>query len=303
VSDQPGWRARAERAAGGVQLAILRRGLCRAARLVPGVLAGPGPHIAYLARDGADTPLVCVHGFGGDKETWLLWAPWLPRRLPLLLVDLPGHGRSGAIDGSAAGARAQAEALLRLLDARGIDRAILVGNSMGGGVALRLARSWPDRVKALVLVASVGPDVVENQFLRDLRAGRNDLIPQGREGHEALARLALEKPPRVPRAIMSHVIATRAAAAPQLQTVWHGWLAAAGQDGIGVPTDVDVIAQPALLVHGARDRVVDVGTAKRLAARMPAAELVVLPGVGHAPQMEEPRRLARLVARFVAGRS
>jgi abhydrolase domain-containing protein 6 len=290
------WRDRLELASGRTQLAALRRGLSGLAGLAPAVIAG-APPIATLGRDGRGAPLVCLHGFGGDKETWLLAAPWLPRRRGVVLIDLPGHGRSGAIAAGAAGARAQAEAVLRVLDARGIDRAVLCGNSMGGGIALHLARWCPDRVRALVLVASVGPDMVENQFVRDLRAGKNELIPDGDEGAEALTRLVLEKPPRVPRAISRHVIAERARARPQLETVWQGWSAAHGE----IPRDVEAIGQPALIIHGACDRVIDLGTAQALAARLPAARLVVLDGIGHAPQLEAPRRLARIVGDFLTG--
>jgi abhydrolase domain-containing protein 6 len=289
------WRDRLELASGRTQLAALRRGLSGVSGLAAGTVAG-APPIATLARDGRGAPLVCLHGFGGDKETWLLSAPWLPRRRGLVLIDLPGHGRSGPIDAGAAGARAQAEAVLRVLDARGIDRAVLCGNSMGGGIALHLARWTPDRVRALVLVASVGPDMVENQFVRDLRSGKNELIPDGDEGAAALTRLVLEKPPRVPRAISRHVVAERARARPQLEQVWAGWAAAQTE----IPDDLEAIAQPALIVHGACDRVIDVGTGRLLAARLPAGRLVVLDGIGHAPQLEAPRQLARIVGDFLA---
>jgi pimeloyl-ACP methyl ester carboxylesterase len=212
-----------------------------------------------------------------------------------VLVDLPGHGGSGPIDDSAAGARAQAEAVLRVLDQRAIDRAVLCGNSMGGGIALRLARWYPDRVRALILVASVGPDMIENQFIRDLRSGKNDLIPDDERSADALTRLVLEKPPRVPRAISRHVIAERARARPQLECVWRGWAQAHDE----IPTDLEAIPQPALVVHGACDRVIDLETGRRLVARLPAARLIVLDGIGHAPQLESPRRLARIVAGFL----
>ena len=79
----------------------------------------------------------------------------------------------------AASIRHHAEAVLRVLDHAGVDRAIVCGNSMGGGVALRLAASWPDRVAGLVLVASIGRDIHEGAA-RAWVDGDNPLIPRER---------------------------------------------------------------------------------------------------------------------------
>ena len=291
-------RERLELATGRAQLLLLRRALCAATGLRPGVARIAGCDVAYLHRPGrGGTPLVCIHGFGGDKETWLLAAPWMSRRRPLLLIDLPGHGASGDIAEAAASARAQAEVVRALLDRLGLDRVILCGNSMGGGVSLRLARSWPERVRGLILIGSTAPEYVENDFVRRIKAGGdNDLIPDGEAGQERLTRLVLEKPPRVPRALQRYVVRERALARPRLERVWRGWGAAAGDDAL--PRDVEAIRHPALVVHGERDRVIDVATARALAARLPEARLIVLGGVGHVPQLEVPRRVARLIERF-----
>ncbi len=287
------WRERADRFAGKHGLVALRRAFA----IASGLRAGTADGLAYLFRPGRGTPIVAIHGFGGDKETWLLWAPWLARRRPLLLIDLPGHGGSRALDARGAGARAQAQAVLGVMDACGLDRAVVCGNSMGGGIAQRLARSWPARVVALVLVASVAHDVAESELTRELAAGRNFLMPGSGELEQFVKRM-VEKPPRVPKVIQRHVAAERARRQPHLAEVWAAWTAVSGDDA--VPADPEAIAQPTLIIHGERDRVIALETAERLAARMPDARLVVLRGVGHVPQLEEPRRVARLVETFLA---
>ena len=287
-----------------LELAAGKLGLTALSRLMgayTGLRAGRADGLAYLHRPGRGPAVVAIHGFGGDKETWLLWAARLARRQPLILVDLLGHGRSRDAGHGELGARAQGEAVLRVMDACGADDGILCGNSMGGGIAQRIARSWPARARALVLVASVAAEMAESELTRELERGENFLIPgAGAAGddHDQFLKKVLEKPPRVPRAIQRYVAAQRARAQPRLERVWAGWTGATGE--AGVPDDPEAIAQPTLLVHGERDRVIAVATARRLAERLPRARLEILAGVGHVPQLEEPRRVARLVDAFAA---
>lgn len=289
-----GWRARRaeiEVALGGVQL----RAMERAVSLAAGVRAGEVDGIAYCARPGrAGVPIVGVHGFGGDKETWLMMAALIPRARGVALVDLPGHGRSADVPEDRASIRHHAEAVLRVLDRVGFERAVICGNSMGGGVALRLARSWPERVAGLVLVASIGRDIHDGGA-RAWVTGDNPLIPRPADVERFMA-LVLERPPPVGRAVIRHVITQRARRAESLRRLFAGFVLADGD--AGVPRDVAAIHQPALVIHGEQDRIIDKRVAEDLAGALPAAELIVMRGVGHAPQLEAPRHTARIVERF-----
>lgn len=285
-------RAELEVAVGGVQL----RALTRAVALAAGVRAARTPEgVAYYARPARrGLPLVGVHGFGGDKETWLLMSALVPRARGVALIDLPGHGRSADVAETHASIRHHAEAVLRVLDAQRLERAVICGNSMGGGVALRLAASWPDRVAGLVLVASVGRDVHDGGA-RAWVHGDNPLIPRHADV-ERFMELVLERPPPVGRAVIRYVITERARRADALHRLFRGFILQAGDTG--VPRDLAAIAQRALVIHGEQDRIIDKRVAEDLAAALPRAELVVMRGVGHAPQLEAPRHMARIVERF-----
>jgi abhydrolase domain-containing protein 6 len=284
------WRTELEVAIGGVQLRALERAVGAVARVR--AARTPDGAIAYLVRRGTrGAPLVGIHGFGGDKETWLLVGALVDRRRGLALVDLPGHGRSTDVPEAHASIRAHAEAVLRVLDHAGLDRAVILGNSMGGGVALRLARSWPDRVAGLVLVASVGRDVHDGAA-RAWAAGDNPMIPRA-EDVERFMKLALERPPPVGRAVLRHVVTARARRADALHALWRGFIGNAGD--AGVPRDLAAITATTLIVHGEQDRIIGKRVAEDLVRALPRAELVVLRGVGHAPQLEAPRQTARLV--------
>jgi len=289
----PGVRTELEVAFGGLQLRVLQRTVAAAA----GVRTLTTPDgVTYAMRPGKrGLPFACIHGFGGDKETWLLMSALVPRSRGTLLVDLPGHGQSADVAESHASIRHHAEAVLRCLDHAGIDRAIICGNSMGGGVALRLARSWPDRVAALVLVASIGRDVHEGPA-RTWIGGDNPLIPR-EEDVDKFMSIVLEQPPPVGKAVLRHVITSRARSADRLHKLFRGFVLA-GDDPAGVPRDVEHIDHRALVIHGEQDRIISKAVAEDLVHSLPRAELVVMRGVGHAPQLEAPRYTARIVERF-----
>ena len=180
ASPRLGFRARLELALGRAELAILERSLAASASLRRRTLETGRDTLSALVRagDAAAAPLVMIHGFGGDKETWLLLAPLLRRSRGIVALDLPGHGRSSDLaDGDPATPRRHADAVLGALDALGIRRAVLVGNSLGGGVALRIAADTPDRVAALVLIASTGPWSHKTDEARSWAESDNPLIP------------------------------------------------------------------------------------------------------------------------------
>lgn len=110
-------------------------------------------HLRLGPEEG--TPIVMIHGFGADLSTWMFNQEALAADRPVYALDLPGHGGSSkeVDDGSAAGL---ARTVRAYLDAAGIDRAHLVGHSLGGAIAVEIALAEPDRVTALTLVAPAG---------------------------------------------------------------------------------------------------------------------------------------------------
>ena len=285
------WK-RVELAIGGVQLRTMERAVALAA----GVTEEMTPDgIAFTSRPcKRGLPIACVHGFGGDKETWLMMAVMMPRSRGMALIDLPGHGRSKDVPESECTIRHHAEAVLRVLDRAGHDRVVMCGNSMGGGVALRLASSWPDRVAGLVLVASVGRDVHEGGA-RGWADGENPLIPRP-EDIERFMDLVLERPPPVGKAVIRYAITQRALRADSLHKLFRGFIHHGGD--AGVPSELATIDHQTLIIHGEQDRIISKSVAEDLVAALPRSELVVMRGVGHAPQLEAPRHTARIIERF-----
>jgi len=113
-----------------------------------------GARLAY-AVGGDGSALVLVHGLGGTVENWRAIAPALAERHRVLIPDLPGHGHSAALP-EARHLDAFADVVCALAEAEGIDRAVWVGHSLGGAVALRAAARRPETVRGVVLAAAAG---------------------------------------------------------------------------------------------------------------------------------------------------
>lgn len=133
-------------------------------------------------RHGAGTPLVLIHGMAGDRHDWAGLIAALPADLSKLAYDLRGFGRSDAREG---GEYSHTDDLLALFDALGIERAPVLGLSMGGGVALNFALSYPERVSRLVLIS---PAMVGWDWSAEWRALWRGVADPARAGDLALAR-------------------------------------------------------------------------------------------------------------------
>jgi pimeloyl-ACP methyl ester carboxylesterase len=286
-----------ERAAGRFEYRALTWGAARAAGVHEETFSLAGVSVPVLLRDGVDAPMLLLHGFGADKEGWLPMAALLRRSRGLVIPDLPGFGVADAIEPASASARAQAAAVLSLLDHLAIERVHVVGNSMGGGIALRLAQDAPARIGSMTLIGSVGPIVIKSQFLLEVERGDNPLLVKDVADFDRMLRFVSERSLPAPRAIRRYLGAAYAARRTYLNGLFQGWIASAPD--AGVPEDLERLSTRALILHGTQDRVIHASTAAALAHRLPNARLEFLEGVGHIPQIEAPLQVARHLERFV----
>lgn len=255
-------------------------------------------------------PLIFVHGLSGSWQNWLENLPAFARKHRVVAVDLPGFGASPMPVDQRITIPRYATLLVGLMDALGIARACVVGNSMGGFVALELAISAPDRVDSLVLVSPAGIDARElrnDRLLGGLRRVERLLVAGGTmvathaDWVARRARLrrvsmvmAVRHPERLPNALMAEQI-RQGSGKP-------GFVAA-----IDALTDHDIedrlggVACRTLLYWGRDDRIVSVRDARRFLALMPDARVVVLEDTGHLAMLERPARFNADVAAFLAG--
>lgn len=255
-----------------------------------------GVRMPYLSC-GAGVPVLLIHGFGADKETWLPLALALSRNRRLIMMDLPGFGAADPVGSERGHARAQAAAVAGFADALGYHRVHLCGNSMGGGISLRFAADYPERVRSMALICSAGPEVENSELLDILDAGLpNPLIPTSPDDADEFLGLVMERRPTLPRSLQRYTISRSIARSEQNQRMWLGWRES--DDADYLPEDLGTIAARTLVIHGEHDRVIHPAVGAHLADKLPNAEHVVLNGIGHVPQIEAPRHTAQLLERF-----
>ncbi len=257
-----------------------------------------------------------LHGLGGASTNWTDLAGLLAHRLAGAALDLPGFGRSGPAPGRDYSVRGHARVVIRLLE-RTAGPVHLLGNSLGGAIAVVVAAVRPDLVRTLTLVSPAMPDLRLRRgsdpsmplllvpgLDRVVRWRLARLPPEARA--RALVELCFADPSRVPPHRMAE------AADEVRQRAELPWATdALGRSLRGlvatylVPPSRSVwrlaggIRAPTLVVWGDRDRLVDPALAPRTAAAIRDARLLLLPGVGHTAQLEDPVTVAKAVLALI----
>ncbi len=234
----------------------------------------PGPRGSlFYWRGGTGSLVVFLHGANDQSGAWARVAGPVKTRHRVLVPDLAGHGRSGPTDGrlSVADLLRSVEVLLDA-EARG-ERAALVGNSMGGWLALLYAHRHPDRVSGVVLVNGAG-------LRGDGREAKVNLLPKTRaEARAAMSAVTSPKSPPTPDFILDDLV-RRAPRSPLAR------LLASPFDELLLDGKLGEIQAPVTLLWGADDKLLPVSYAERLAEQLQTARLETIPGCGHIPQRE-----------------
>lgn len=295
------------RGIGGLSVvALLALGACAEAAPAPQAAAPAASATRYVELDGArirvredgpaDAPvLVLLHGFTMSLESWDGWVEALADDYRIVRFDLLGHGLSGPDPLARYSPEERVATLGRLLDALGIERATLGGNSFGGLVAWRFAAAHPDRVERLILVDS----------------GAYSIYGVGDEPAPVPAAMQayLRGPTEAGFAMsMANIFADPSRISPERLAEIRAMMEGNGEAFIAhleeftLPdpnADLARVTAPTLILWGEEDRLIPLEQAGRLQAAIPNARLVTYPGVGHAPQEEIPDRSAADVRRFL----
>jgi pyruvate dehydrogenase E2 component (dihydrolipoyllysine-residue acetyltransferase) len=241
---------------------------------------------------GNGAPIVFLHGFGADLNTWMFNQPALAEHDRTIAFDLPGHGGStkalkGPLDGSSFAAD-----LDRLLAALGAERVHLVGHSMGGAIALHFVHWQPPRVASLTLIASAGlGEEINGAFIDGFVK-----MQRRREGQEVL-RLLVHDPAAVSRQMVEDVLRyKRLDGVPAaLAAIAAEWFPDGCQrTGLGFLAEAPKV--PTQIIWGREDRIIPAAHGEALAGRVPVH---VIENAGHLPHLEKAGEVNRLIARFL----
>jgi 3-oxoadipate enol-lactonase len=261
---------------------------------MPRVLAN-GIHLHYAEAGRGDPPLLLLHGVGGSHEMWLPLMPSFAGSRRVLAGDHRGHGGSDKPAGPYT-TTLMADDWLAALDALGIARADVLGLSLGGAIAMRLAASHPSRVRRLVLLDTWGrPDRAFVALMRDREAllARGDLA--------AYAELSISQvfTAEYIRTHPGEMDAYRARVAQaEVASLTAAVRACIAHD---MGTALRRITTPTLVVVGALDHLTPRASAELLAAEIPDARLVVIDDAAHFPHVERAEEFLRVVKPFLDG--
>lgn len=266
---------------------------CKQAGLVNASAQLSFGNIEYLHSENDAKPLseaiVMLHGGAADNTSWLRFAKNLGSTLPLVIPDLPGHGKSIADINLDYSITAQAARLKALLAKLGIERVHLIGNSMGGTIAIHLASTSPNLVASLVLIDAAGFEASPS-WLRQHAAltGINPMIElHDTSSYRAMLHIGMEAPPYVPGII----VAALARAFVKRNAINLKIVKDIERD-LNQTHNLATIVAPSLIIWGAADKVEHVDNADFLHQRLPGSRKIILQGVGHVPMVEAPKQVA-----------
>lgn len=256
-----------------------------------------GVEIAYSVR-GEGAPLVCLHSIAHGARDFAALQAALASERRVIALDWPDHGASGR-DAEPPSARRYAEILADALDALGVERCVLLGNSIGGAAALELAAARPERVAGLVLVDSGGlvPVHVGTRLLTRAMAA---FFAAGSRGARWYPRAfsiyyGLVLPGAPAREQRERIVAAGTDSAQTLADAWRSF----GRPEADLREAAAKLRCPVLVAWARSDRVIPLALVRAAIRRIPGAELEVFPG-GHAPFLECPEQFEPALRRFLA---
>ena len=271
----------------------------------------PGATIRSLVAGDGPEPVVCLHGLGSNKASFFETVSALSPDHTVHAIDLPGFGGSSKPARGSYDAPYFARAVLGYMDAVGLQSAHLVGNSMGGRIALELALADPDRAITVSLLAPALAFRKRRELVPLVKLVRPELAAIPHPMRTASVRAyfwgLFARPERLDPAAADVAIeefcrtyrsrSARIAFFAALRNIYLD----APHGGSGLWTRLTTLLPPALFVWGDSDRLVPAGFSRHVARAIPSARQVILPECGHVPQVELADRTNALIRRHIAG--
>jgi len=264
-----------------------------------------GLNIRYIVR-GSGSPVLLIHGFGEFLETWWLNIVPLSEHYQVYAMDLPGHGLSDKpeIDYDLVFA---IEFATDFAQALGIERASLIGHSLGGIVAMSMAINFPEKIDKLILVDSGGltdeiPLVYRLCCLPLL--GELMVKPTVKAGLRHGIRRAFYNPDLVTEEMVDkdyQFLKMPGAKQAMLNIIRHGISLSGSSPDVVMIDRLHLIKPPTLLIHGTRDKVIPVKYARKAAGLIPNVRLKLIKKCGHCPHIEKASEFNEAVIAFFGG--
>jgi len=276
---------------GGLSVERWRSGLT--SRTVP----VDGDVISYLERKGEGDPIVLVHGFGANKDAWIHFVRYLPKKFRIVVIDLPGHGDNRWDMDVSYDTHHFADTFSRTVEFLGLQRFHLAGHSFGGYVALLYAVNHPNKVITLGLFASAGvvsPTLTDFQRALVTR-GKKPITVDSKESFDRMMDLLFYHKPFTPWPMRSVILRQCLERNEFEKKIWHD----IGKDWQDATVLLPQIRQPVFLLWGDKDRILHISCVDVYRRYLPQAETVIIKDCGHGLIFEKPKETARAYVNFL----
>jgi abhydrolase domain-containing protein 6 len=255
-----------------------------------------GDHRIVYSQGGKEEPVVLLHGFGATADSWNRFAPRLMKRYRVIAPDLPGWGQSTRIDAGSYAYPEQVERLHQFLRKLDLCRVHLIGHSMGGFIAAAYAARYPEEVMTLGLLAPHGVAGPEpSELALSVAAGDNWLVASSLPEFERLLDNVFAKRPYIPKSVFRVAAARAINGSAKSARIF----AETQNNDPSLEERLGLIQAPSLIIWGDQDRVLHVSSAELFRKGIRNSELLVLPGIGHMPLMEQASACATAWLKFV----
>jgi len=260
-----------------------------------------GLTLSYLENSiKSDKTLVLIHGFGANKENWLKLAQGFDEKYHLIIPDLIGDGESSKPLNISYDIESQTRRLHQFLSNFPNKKFILVGNSMGGQIALNYAYHY--KIKGLVLIASMGLEVKESyidrlgtQKIREMYTNVCSL-----EKMQTIMQLGFYNPPSVPNFILEYLMQKKCKLSELEIHKYREIL----DDKLNLFENMTEISKsttiPTLILWGQEDKIIDIANAYAFHSYIKKSELIVIKNSGHMPMLETPQKVAKGIMTFLS---
>ncbi len=248
------------------------------------------------------TPILLLHGTSSSLHTWQGWVDSLKATRRVIRFDLPGFGLTGPSADNDYRMPAFVRAVIGVMDTLGVKRAVLGGNSLGGGIAWHVAVAHPERVERLVLVDAVGYPFTSESVPIGFRIARipvlNRLMRQllPRSVVEQSVRNVFGDPSKVTPALVQRYYDITRRAGNRAAVVARFKQDKADADTTALRT----IRQPTLILWGGNDHLIPPSNAVRFGRDIPGSKVVIFPELGHVPHEEDPAATFKALRAFLA---
>ena len=257
-----------------------------------------GQKIFYLDNEKkGGRAILLIHGFGDSSMTWVQFARRLrDNGFRIIAPDLLGFGQSPRPPQADYRFAAQAGRMFELMRQLGIENFHVAGNSMGGGVAAEMAVEQPAKILSLTLIDAAGVHYKPADLDRALLAGRNMLVLKTPQDFEAMLDMVFTNRPPSPRPVLDYLAERAIKDAPLHEKIMKDALF---EDVNFLLLKMDAITSPTLILWGEKDRVLSPENAKVFNRFIKGSQVVIMPGLGHAPQVEAPYESSDVVVKFI----